>query len=161
SAAATNVTIDGLTITGGNAGSGSAITASTANLTVTNCVIKGNSGGTGTIYVPPGRTGLLKIQNPTISGNTALTGGIYTSSAAALLLQNPPIPANSGPPTAGYNGGGIIMYGTINGNGFTVENSTFVGNSSASTAGGGAINFDNVSGTATIRNCTITGNTAT
>jgi hypothetical protein len=157
-AGAVNATFDGLTITGGNSGSGSAITGSTQNLTITNCVIKSNTGGTGAIYIPPGQTGLLKIQNTTISGNTGQTGGIYFFSGGNLLVQNSLITGNTGTSTATFDGGGIIFYGAVGGSGFTVENTTITNNSTKSTAGGAGINLCSASGTMTIRNCTITGN---
>jgi Calx-beta domain/Bacterial Ig-like domain len=156
-----NMVFDGLTITGGTAGSGAGITGSTQNLTVRNSVIAGNTGGTGGgIYIPTGAAGLLTVQNSTISGNSGGTGGIYFFSGGSLLVQRSTISGNTGTSTSVYHGGGIIFFGAVGGSGVTIENSTIVGNSTLSAAGGGGVNLDNVTGNVTIRNSTITGNTA-
>ena len=157
----TGVTIDGVTLTGGNAGSGSAIAnAAATNLTVSNSIITSNTGGTGTLYMPPGFTGKLTIQNSTISNNSGGTGGVYFFSGGSLLIQSTTISNNAGTSTAVYHGGGVIFYGPVGAQGVRIENSTIVNNTTASTAGGGGVNFDTATGAATIRNSTITGNTA-
>ena len=159
-----NLTIDGLTITGGFGGAGSAIQVSfgadTSNLTVMNSVISGNSAGVGTIYMPYYSYGTLTVQNTTISGNTGGTGGIYFWSNGSLLLQGSTISGNVGTSTASWHGGGLTFYGAVGSNGVTIENSTIHGNTSANaTAGSGGVNLRTVTGLVTVRNSTITGNT--
>ena len=158
------VTIDGLTITGGNAGNagGISVAGAAVSLTVKNSVISGNTGSLGgAIYIPDGSTGLLTIENSTISGNTGGTGGIYFYYGGSLLVRNSTISGNVGTTNNIYNGGGMVFYGTVGSGGFLIENSTIHGNTTAAaTAGGGGINFSEAGGTATIRNSTITGNTA-
>ncbi len=158
-----NATFSGLTVKGGNAGYGGGFDiAGNVNLTIANSVVTGNSGILGgAINVPGGATGFLKILNSTISGNTGATGGIYFYAGGSLLVQNSTISGNVGTSNSIFDGGAMVFYGTIGAQGFTIENSTLDGNTTAnSTSGGGAINFINVNGTATIRNSTVTGNTA-
>jgi hypothetical protein len=160
---AADVTIDGITITGGNSGSGSAVTGGGQNLTVKNSVISGNTGGVGTVFMPPYSTGVLTVQGTTISGNTGTNGGIYFVTGGSLLVQNSTITGNTGTGTnAWQGGGGIVFYGRIGPGGVTIENSTIVGNHSSATGigGGGGVLVFGASGSATIRNSTITGNTA-
>ncbi|HEX3150139.1 MAG TPA: Calx-beta domain-containing protein [Gemmataceae bacterium] len=162
-----NTTFDSMTISGGSAtsGYGSGITASVNNTTVNKCVIKDNNGDNfatgGGIYVPSGQSGILTVTDSTISGNTGYTGGIYFFSAGNLLVDRCTISGNVGTSTIAYHGGGIIFYGTIGAKGVTIQNSTISGNTTDSSAGGGGINFDFMTGTATIQNCTITDNIAT
>jgi hypothetical protein len=158
--ASLSVIFDGITIAGGNGVLSGAITnAAATSLIVRNSVITGNTGIiSGGIYIPSGSTGLLTIQNSTISGNVGLTGGIYFFSGGNLLVQNSTISGNVGTGTQVYEAGGIVFFGTAGGQGITIENSTISGNSSASAAGGGGINFSYLYGSATIRNCTITQN---
>src|SRR5262245_18724744 len=50
-----NVTMDGLTLSSGNSGSGSAVTVGgTTNFILKNSIVTACTGGTGTIYLPPG-----------------------------------------------------------------------------------------------------------
>ena len=71
------VTIDGLTVTNGHvagANNGGAIYNDSANLTITNSTLRGNSagGGGGGIY---NSLGTLMVTNSTLSGNSGATGG--------------------------------------------------------------------------------------
>jgi hypothetical protein len=157
-AAAGATTLAGMTITGGNSGAGAGINASTATLTVNNCVITGNTGTGegGAIYLPT-TTATLSILNSTISGNTALQGAaVYFFIGGGLNVQNSTISGNSN--TGGYSGGTIYFWGSVSAGGFTISNSTIANNTTPNN--GGAICFINFTGTANINNSTITGNSA-
>jgi hypothetical protein len=144
----TNVTLSGLTITGGG-GTASAIPyyfpspfdndgggiLNLGTLTVSACTVSGNyaspnsaSSYGGGIY----NAGALTVSASTISGNYA---------EAIIDVGLSPGPTN--------NGGGIYNAGSM-----TVTGSTISGNFAA-TDGGGIYN----AGTATISNCTLSGNT--
>ena len=164
------VTIDGVTITGGNStasfyrGGGGIINDGT--LTVTNSILSGNSasgygGGIanfGTLTVANStlsgnsayggagidNDGTLTVTNSTFSGNSAdYGGGIY--SVALVTVTNSTLSSNS----AARSGGGIYNDGTL-----TVTNSTFSGNSAE--GGGGIINHS----TLAVTNSTLSGNSA-
>ncbi|MFN6441614.1 MAG: Calx-beta domain-containing protein [Nostoc sp. DedSLP01] len=163
--ASASLSIDGLKITGGNAGNnnGGAI-YSTSSVTLSNSIISNNianlSGGG--IY-----SNSVTLSNSTISSNTANTngGGIYSSSATVsnstisgnianvgggiyssnATVNNSTLSGN----TANSNGGGIYSNTS-----FTISNSTISSNT-AVTSGGGIY-----SSSATVSNSTIFGNTA-
>ncbi|MBN3891619.1 MAG: DUF4347 domain-containing protein [Nostoc sp. JL31] len=140
--ASASLSIDGLKITGGNAGSsnGGGI-YSTSGVTVSNSNFSGNIANLGAgIYSSSSVTAI----NSTISGNTANTsgGGIYSSSS--VTASNSTISGN----TANTNGGGIYSTTT------TLSNST-VSSNTAKVNGGGIY-----SGGGTVSNSTIFGNTA-
>ncbi|MEH2239058.1 Calx-beta domain-containing protein [Nostoc sp.] len=140
--ASASLSIDGLNITGGNAGNnnGGGI-YSTSSVTLSNSTIFGNTTNIsgGGIY-----SSSLTLSNSTISGNTANTygGGIYSSS---LTLSNSTIFGN----TANNNGGGIYSSTSL-----SISNSTISSNTSK--VSGGGIYTNN----ATVSNSTIFGNTA-
>ncbi|AVH64785.1 Calx-beta domain-containing protein [Nostoc sp. 'Peltigera membranacea cyanobiont' N6] len=140
--ASASLSIDGLNITGGNAGNnnGGGI-YSTNTVTVSNSTISGNIANTsgGGIY----GTSSVIVSNSTISGNTANTsgGGVYSSNAT---ITNSTFSGNTA-----NNGGGI--YGTSSA---TVSNSTISGNI-ANTSGGGI--YTSIT---TLTNSTISSNTA-
>ncbi|MBE9104744.1 DUF4347 domain-containing protein [Nostoc cf. edaphicum LEGE 07299] len=140
--ASASLSIDGLKITGGNAGSsnGGGI-YSTSSVTVSNSNLSGNTAALGGgIY----STSSVTATNSTISGNTANTsgGGIYSTSS--VTATNSTISGN----TANTNGGGIYSSTT------TLTNSTISGNT-VKVNGGGIY-----SGGGTVSNTTIFGNTA-
>ncbi|MEH1989437.1 Calx-beta domain-containing protein [Nostoc sp.] len=140
--ASASLSIDGLKITGGNAGisNGGGI-YSTSSVTVSNSNLSGNIAALGGgIY----STSSVIATNSTISGNTANTsgGGIYSTSS--VTATNSTISGN----TANTNGGGI--YSSTN----TLSNST-VSSNTAKVNGGGIY-----SGGGTVSNSTIFGNTA-
>jgi len=124
--------ISGLTIenAGGGAGDGGIFNRGT--LTVTNCVISGNSSvGAGGIDNP----GTLTVLNSTISGNTNTSttfgvnaGGIYNRRGGNLTVTNSTISGNT---AASGAIGGILNLGTL-----TVTNGTISGNSGPGGAGG-------------------------
>ncbi|MDF5707991.1 MAG: Calx-beta domain-containing protein [Nostoc sp. S4] len=140
--ATASLSIDGLKITGGNAGNnnGGGI-YSTSSVTLSNSIISNNTANTsgGGIY-----SSSATISNSTISSNTANTngGGIYSSSTT---ISNSTISSN----TANSNGGGIYSSSNL-----TLSNSTISSNT-AKTYGGGIYTSN-----ATVSNSTIFGNTA-
>ncbi|MEH1816951.1 MAG: Calx-beta domain-containing protein, partial [Nostoc sp.] len=141
--ASASLSIDGLKITGGNAGSnnGGGI-YSTSSVTVSNSNFSGNIAALGGgIY----STSSVTASNSTISGNTANTsgGGIYSTSS--VTASNSTISGN----TANTNGGGIYSSTTT-----TLSNST-VSSNTVKVNGGGIY-----SGGGTVSNTTIFGNTA-
>ncbi|MEJ6482162.1 Calx-beta domain-containing protein, partial [Nostoc punctiforme UO1] len=137
-----SLSVDGLNITGGNAGNnnGGGI-YSTNSVTVSNSIISGNTTNNngGGIY-----SSSLTLSNSTISGNTANTygGGIYNSTS--LNISNSTIFGN----TTNNNGGGIYS------SSLTLSNSTISSNTSKSSGGGIYTN------SATVNNSTIFGNIA-
>jgi parallel beta-helix repeat protein len=157
-----NVTLSGMTITGGTVpdGYGGGVFIDNENVTILDSVITGNtvgattSTGGGGIGVYAG--GSLTVRNTTISGNTASGwgGGIYFRTDGSLLLENSTISGNT---AAQYYGGGIYFYGKVTAGGFTIRNSTISGNTAVS-GGGLMLYFD---GDALIENSTITLNAAT
>ena len=182
--AKSQISISGLTLANGNVtGPGGGIFMSDEALTLTNCIITGNTStwqGAGIYVYSNGslklqgsvfsknssgneggairvRTGaLITIQNSSIIDNKASLhgGGLSFNSFASLLLENSTISGNTA--TTG-NGGGISLPNYQGPNGLIIRNCTFSGNTSGSIGGG--ILVLGVS-TVSIQNCTITGNTA-
>jgi hypothetical protein len=159
-----NVTLSGLTISGGNlpatqvAEGGGILNNSTGMLTINNATISGNkASGSGTTGFGRGggllnsSGGTVIISSTTISGNSSSgnsageAGGIYNS-GGAVDITNSTISGNTG-----QEGGGIINTGTL-----SISNSTISGNSSTASRGGGIEN----AGTLTVINTTISGNLA-
>lgn len=108
-----SLTISGLTLTGGNGGgatangTGGAIYASVASLTINSVHVVGNSairqGGGGIFFA----SGTHRIINSTISGNTAPDGSGIRNVFATLAVVNSTISGN----TAGNAGGGLYNDG--------------------------------------------------
>src|SRR6476661_1939813 len=172
------VTISGLTILNGSAPApdyyGGGIYNDHANLTVSSCIISGNSavqdwqGAGGGIFNDQGTlivsgstynwlgagSASVTITNSTLSGNSASFGGGLMNEDGILTLSNSTVSGNS----ATYWGGGIYNSGTTNFSDATlaITNSTVSGNSS--NAGGGIVN--DAAGTVTITNSTLSGNSA-
>ncbi len=178
-----DVTISGLTLTGGDiTGFGGAIINS-ENLILTDAILSGNSASNdgGGIYNENGTAnvtsstiagnsagddggginnsnGTVTVTSSTISGNSASDdgGGIFSSSlfgSGTVTVTSSTISGNS----ASDDGGGIFSSSST----LTVTSSTISGNS-ASDDGGGIFSNTNLAGlTATITNSTISGNTAT
>ncbi|WP_138505255.1 Calx-beta domain-containing protein [Nostoc sp. PA-18-2419] len=139
--ASASLSIDGLKITGGNAGNndGGGI-YSNSSVTLSNSIISSNTANAGgAIY-----SSSVTLSNSTISSNTANTngGGIYSSSAT---ISNSTISSN----TANTNGGAIYSSSNL-----TLSNSTISSNT-AKTYGGGIYTSN-----ATVSNSTIFGNIA-
>jgi hypothetical protein len=146
----TTVTLDGLTVTGGNgtstfdSGRGGGIHSFFSTLTLTNCTVSGNSAsvGGGGVYIVGGT---VRLTNSTVSGNSSgFSGGIDNS--GTLTLINSTISGNS----AGTLGGGISNYSGVT---LTLTNSTVSGNSSGF-SGGGIV----AGGTETLSNTIVAGN---
>jgi predicted outer membrane repeat protein len=146
----TNITISGITIANGSADIGGAIYSSRELLSITNCVLSGNTATNGgAIYTDPNAG--VTTTNTTLSGNTAALGGaIYNVTNGGVTLINSTLSGNSA--TASSNGGGALY----NLGSATITGTTISGNSA--TRSGGAI-FNN--GTITITSSTISGNSAT
>ena len=143
------VTLNNLTLTGGDVSGGGGAIFSSENLTVTNCTITGNEatsdgGGVAASY------GTTTITNSTISGNFAgEDGGGLAISGGTASITNSTISGNM----ANLRGGGIyVNYGADT----EITNSTISGNS-AGNAGGGIYAYF---GSTAITNSTISGNTA-
>jgi len=163
-----NVTISRLTIANGviEDYGGGAVNNVGGTLTITDCVLTGNSAyGGGAIFNDnAGGAVTLILQNCTISGNSApnsFGGGIInygSGGSATLKASNCVIDNNSA-----SNGGGISNYSPFSGiASATVSNSTFVGNSAAFGRGGAIHNDTTVGGNATLgtSNTTFDGNSA-
>ncbi|MFO0953958.1 MAG: choice-of-anchor Q domain-containing protein, partial [Isosphaeraceae bacterium] len=149
-----NAAISGLTLSGGSADNGGAISNAYGTLAVRDSVLTGNVAGSagGAIYNP---YGTLAVERTTFSGNSA-AGGTSRGGGALFnanygtssVVRDSSLVGN----TALRNGGGISNFGTL-----TVEGSTLGGNTvSVDGTGGGIFSW----GTLTVRNSTLSGNTA-
>jgi hypothetical protein len=150
-------TISGVTLTGGNgmgldfSGAGGAIYASGGPLTLDSVHVKGNSGiGGGGMY----SSSANYIINSTFSDNTSDSvggGGAYFA-GGITIIRGSTFSANTGFNCAGFRNSGeslTVVNSTISGN-------TTTGNSGFGGVGGGFCNY----GESTLRNVTITNNTA-
>ncbi|MCC7146507.1 MAG: right-handed parallel beta-helix repeat-containing protein [Phycisphaeraceae bacterium] len=149
----TNVTMEGLTITGGyaNIDGGGGFRVDQAAVTLTDCAISGNSAASygGGVYV---KHGSLTLETCAISGNSAgqYGGGVYV--IGTVTLANCTVSENTVSQQYG-NGGGLYVFGTA-----TLTSCTISGNASIGEYGtGGGLK---VSGTATLIDCVISDNTA-
>ncbi|HEY1265758.1 MAG TPA: right-handed parallel beta-helix repeat-containing protein [Candidatus Binatia bacterium] len=169
-AATGDLTLNGVTLSGGNGGQGGAI-RSDGILVVNNSTISGNSSSQGGAIISLGD--YLGINNCIITSNTATYGGAIASYGATVLIDNSTISKNSAASSgggirsrsyiritdsiitgnhAGAHSGGI--YNTGNGT-LVIDDSTISKNSAGS--GGGVLNNHSF----TITNSVISGNTAT
>lgn len=184
-AATLDITLSGMTITGGNANIGGGIVDFDENLTLVDSVVTGNtSSGKGGGLWADGFSMTLTIRRTEISNNTAGDdgGGIYVEDTGGLLtIEDSTISGNqssgdgggvyfydpdhdvlitrstiSGNIAAG-KGGGIYLYSMDNG-AFTIENSTITGNQASV---GGGVYLYGVDNPFTIVNSTIANNSAT
>jgi hypothetical protein len=178
-----NVTLSGLTISGGLTSntsdlSGGGISISgPLGVTVQDAVISGNSAfiNGGGIYAKSFSNGpvSLTVRNSTISGNVSVSpvspsgyggggAGIFVD-YGNLLIENSTISGNTEVGARGTGGGVWLFNHYFRGTGPTwiIRNSTIAGNSAGGRGGGIAISAD---GTGfpliTIQNCTIANNTA-
>ena len=154
---ASEVTITGVTITGGRTSYGGGIYNNDGTVTVTQSTISGNSAqdNGGGIY---NNDGTVTVTQSTISGNSAQDsgGGIYNDDGTVTVTQST-ISGNSAQDNGGgiYNAGGAIpiynyYWGTL-----TVTQSTINGNSAD--CGGGVCND---AGILTVTQSTISENSA-
>src|SRR5438067_2144796 len=144
------VTFSGITISNGLGG---IINDNAATLTVTGCIISGNSttsGLGGAIF--NNSTGPVNVTDSTMSGNSAGRGGaIFNNSTATVTVTNSTLSNNLSNGSSTVGGGGIYnnSTGTLN-----VTNSTLSSNrataSGANSASGGGIY--NESGTVNVAN---------
>ena len=150
-----DATIDGLTITGGNANgvspdhTGGGIYIYQSFPRITNCIISENTaeygGGVYNLYSSPTITGCTFTKNSTIKSG----GGIYNNYDSSPAITDCNFSENS----ASFSGGGIL---NSNNSSPTITNCAFTENSAV--WGGGIFN-DNSS--PIITNCTFSGNSAT
>ncbi len=147
------VAISGLTITNGNAVIGGGIYNDHGTLTVSACVLTGNSAtsysGGGIANDGSGGSAALTVSACVLRGNSAglFGGGIYNgggSGSATLTVSSCTLSGNS----AGFNGGGIDNDGDSGSAALTVIASTLSGNSAFN--GGGILNNGNNGGSATL-----------
>jgi hypothetical protein len=146
-----NVTISGLTITGGRVNlGGGGIFQHSGTLSLSDCNLSANNGDRSSAGQGGGgimALGTVRAIRCTISGNVADSGGGVFNSGAFTAV-NCTILGNVGT----HGGGGI--FNAVN---LSLTNCTIAGNHSNSDVGGGVYNAGS---TVTIRNTIITGNTA-
>lgn len=151
-----DVTISGLTLTGGNDIAGGAIIDVGEHLTLDRLTVSNNTASAvGGGVAVGGDTAQLTITSSLFSGNSAVRGGgIYLyDSGAPTLIQDTVIQGNQ----ASGNGGGAYFYGPSFD--VTIERCTISGNH-ADGAGGGIYFYDTDGGEVFIRQTTISGNDA-
>jgi Right handed beta helix region len=168
------VLISGTTITGNSvSGSGGGLSASGGlSVTIQNSSITNNTASGMGVILGGGGGGIgvrrlstppaISLTNTTVSGNASKKGGgIYT--IGNLLLDSCTVSGNTAMASNGYpntgSGGGIYDGYVGVSNSVTIRNSTISGNSAG--YGGGAAIFVNSTGSITIQNSTITNNSAT
>jgi len=123
----TTVTLQNITISGGNVKYGSGGIHNDGILTLSHSTVSGNTGGNGGGIE---NQGTLTVSHSTVSNNSAYNaGGIYNDNADMLTISHSTISSNA----AGGNGGGIFSNATTP---FTVNNSTISGNTSVFSGGG-------------------------
>jgi hypothetical protein len=176
--AVTNVSVSGLSLTGGDvAVGGGAIRSVGANLTISGSTINGNSAlsGGGVDIVGGPLRATVTIRNSTISGNSATTGGGIFHQFTQLTVTDSTIHENSATADGGGIGGAnstlMVTKSLIHGNSaigdgggilsgsenmVTISRTTVSGNSA--TGNGGGIEDEN--GVLTVVDSTISGNTA-
>jgi CSLREA domain-containing protein len=154
-AAPSVVKLSGLTISNGRATAGGAI-VNGANLTVSNCVITGNTAfqfAGGGIY----SIGTLAVSNTTISGNIATpsfgNGGAGIENAGQLSVTNSTISGNRIPAAGSNCAGGISSSASLP---VIITNSTITDNEASGSTCGGGIRRN--SGKFTVANSIIAGN---
>ena len=151
-----DVTIEGVTLRNGAAGSGGGISAGSGELTLKNVAVThnvttdgvfGNGGG-----IFGSSASAVVLDNATIANNHAGSGGGITS-VGSLTIIGGSIADN----LADDNGGGLNFGGAS----LLIERATFTGNTAAGDGYGGGLFLSGPAGTTyTIRNSTITDNTA-
>jgi len=124
------------------------------NLTVTGGRVDGSNGNAGAgIY----NNGTMTLTNCVVSGNSAPNNGLgagITNSIGSLTVINSTISGNS--VTGGIGGGILNDVGMVKITGSTISGNSAIGNGSNSSINGGGL--FNISGTVTLTNSTISGN---
>jgi hypothetical protein len=153
------VSISGVTITNGNStnpyssdfcfGDGGGICLTSGSLSLTDVTVRNNTGRSGGgIY----NGGNLSVTRSTINNNQASIGGggVYTSGGSTANIINSTI-SNNTVSNSSDGGGGLFNFGAM-----LLTNVTVSGNTTTGPGGG----VRNVSGTLSVRNTIIAGNTA-
>ena len=144
-----NATITNSSISGNSAAEvGGVFIVSNASVTMSNTTISNNqslAGNSGGIYVSPSAS--LTMTDSTISGNSAFgeRGGVHGANTSTINLNNVTVSGNSA-----SSAGGLDIEGTAN-----LANVTITGNSVSANTGG-----MRVYGTANLNNVTLAGNSA-
>ncbi|MBX7105146.1 MAG: hypothetical protein K1X57_13780 [Gemmataceae bacterium] len=159
----TSVNISGLTLTGGQTLlRGGAIFGKDQVLTLTDCVLTGNSAGAGgAVAFDITAAGRLVLQRTTVSNNTASFGGggIYFFGGGSFLIQNSTLSGNKSNSTNISNGGGGVYFNGAGGSKLLeIRNSTLSGNTAVSDGGGLCIR--NHAGSLYMVNSTVANNIA-
>ena len=142
--------ISGLTVAGGAADQAGGVYDKGGTLTLTDCILTGNSatnafsGDGGGLYINGGSAALTGCS---ISGNTAANGGGLFLNGGSATLTDCTIGGNY----ALERGGGVFGAGNL-----ALTNCTVSGNTAGGGGGGGLLN----GGTATLINCTVSRNDA-
>ncbi len=153
-----NVTVSGLTITGGSAGAGGAI-LNYGKLTVTSSTLSGNSANQGGAICNAGN---LTLGNCTLSGNTApdAGGGGAIFNACSATISNSTLSGNAAEPyydgTSEFPGYGGAIY--ANGGSLSLSNSTVSDNTANQGGYGSAIYMAYPSSKVSVTGCTVTDN---
>ncbi|MFL5328106.1 MAG: beta strand repeat-containing protein [Gemmataceae bacterium] len=155
-----SLSIASITLKGGSAtGTGGAINFGESTVTVTDCLVTGNTASThGGAFYMSNNKGELDIVGSDISGNSAGgTGGVFsnqhTTGAPVVRITSSLLSGNK----SDSHGG--ALYFRFDGN-CTIVNSTVTGNTASGT-GGGLYFYELHVSNYTIKNSTITGNSAT
>jgi hypothetical protein len=157
------LTVNQLTLTGGNAPSGGGVLLEGGDATITDSTISGNTATASGGGIANGS--YFNLIDSTVSGNAALGsgfvggtgGGISTGSGASDSITDSTISGNTaGGVGSGAEGGGVVNVGGSQ----IVSNSTISGNTATGTNGGGG-GFSDEGGSVTITDSTISGNSAT
>ena len=150
-------TISGLTITGGDIGTGDGGGIVTqGNLSLSDVVVRNNRAGNNGGGIENNSSGTLTLTNVTVSGNTAgFAGGGIDVYDAVLVATNATISGNT---STNGGSGGVAIFGSgagQTGSTATLTNVTVSGNTANAGVGGGLQNRGTLNATRTI----IAGNT--
>ena len=143
------LTLENLTLTGGDAGSGNdggGVLAS-GDVTLTNSTVSNNSADN--IGGGVRASGDVTLTNSIVSNNSAGARGGGIDASGSVMLTNSTVSDNTGDLVGGGSGGGVNALGDV-----TLNSSTISGN--AASDGGGFYARGNV----TLTNSTVTGNMA-
>ena len=153
--------ISGLTLLDGSAGAGNngGAIRSTESLSLAKVVVHSNTAGGagGGVFVDT--TGKVRIDSTHFTDNTATTGaggGLYAFADGGILVTRCLVSGN----TSAKSGGGMYLRADPKTASILVDGSTFISNDAGIHGGGMQLHRKN-GGTATVRNSTFTGNTAT